>query len=188
MINYVGQELKGLKDESFKEHTLIHLFWADSGQGTFQFLKEAYYGKLFFPYINIVYNWVSEKHSLYAEGAITFCFPSPDLNVLSLLGSIFSFYFQCISPNPFAPQQIPCTKNWQSTRLLRQKGGKTSNNKTFKISSFKLKYIVIGPSLRSQLDKVSVEKLSTVYSWKHKEHEMKTFCLLAFNLWQSLAI
>ena len=48
MINYVGQELKGLKDESFKEHTLIHLFWADSGQGTFQFLKEAYCGKLFF--------------------------------------------------------------------------------------------------------------------------------------------
>ena len=28
MINYVGQERKGLKDESFKEHTLIHLFWA----------------------------------------------------------------------------------------------------------------------------------------------------------------
>ena len=56
MINYVGQELKGLKDESFKEHTLIHLFWADSGQGTFQFLKEAYCRKLFFPYINIVYN------------------------------------------------------------------------------------------------------------------------------------
>ena len=47
MINYVGQECKGLKDESFKEHTLIHLFWADPGQGTFQFLKETYCGKLF---------------------------------------------------------------------------------------------------------------------------------------------
>ena len=69
MINYVGQELKGLKDESFKEHTLIHLFWADSGQGTFQFLKEAYCGKLFFPYINIVYN--SKK--MHRVSTIEFC-------------------------------------------------------------------------------------------------------------------
>ena len=64
-------------------------FWP----GHFSVPQRGLLWKTFFLYINIVYNWVSEKHSLYAEGAITFCFPSPDLNVLSLLGSIFSFYF-----------------------------------------------------------------------------------------------
>ena len=54
MINYVGQELKGLKDESFKEHTLIHLFGQILSRALFSSSKRLIVEN-FFPYINIVY-------------------------------------------------------------------------------------------------------------------------------------
>ena len=103
--------------------------------------------------------------------------------VFSWLNFLFLFLI-CLS------QSICSTTNPLHKELTEHvssptKWGNTSNNKTFKISPFKLKYIVIVPSLLSHLDKVSVEKLSTVYSykWKSKEQKMRTLCSLAFNLW-----